>query len=274
MTTNNPSRFDQTRRGPTLGIAFLVAMTGALTQTGVRAQSGAGDAVLETRTAMQQLVETRRIIAREKRSWAEGKQALTDQIEVMRRGIASLREKIGETTANISVSDATVTELTERRDALEATSVRLAAVVADLEGRTSSLLGRLPEPIRKRVEPLSQRIPEDADSTKLTVGDRFSNVVGILGEINRFNREISVGSEVRTLADGSSALVAVLYVGVSCGYYVTAKGDVAGYGTSSAEGWVWNPLNDADAPAAIQRAIAIYKTEVSADFVRLPFVLR
>jgi len=111
--------------------------------------------------------------------------------------------------------------------------------------RTKRLLERLPDPVRERVKPLSQRFPEDPADTKLSLGERFQNVIGVLNEVNKFNGEVSVTSEVRALANGSSAEVTALYLGIGQAYYVNASGDAAGIGTASADGWVWTPADEA-----------------------------
>jgi hypothetical protein len=79
---------------------------------------------------------------------------------------------------------------------------------------------------------------------------------------------MTVASEVRSLPDGTSAVVTALYVGLGHAYYVGVEGRIAGVGTPSPDGWVWRPANDA-APA-IAEAIAILSNEKPAGFVRLP----
>jgi hypothetical protein len=118
------------------------------------------------------------------------------------------------------------------------------------------------------VKPLSQRLPDDANETKLSLAERFQNVVGILNEVDKFNREISVTSEVRTLADGSSVEVTSLYIGIGEAYYVSANGAIAGVGVASEQGWIWKPANEA-APQ-IADVIAVLKNEKVASFIQLP----
>jgi Protein of unknown function (DUF3450) len=90
----------------------------------------------------------------------------------------------------------------------------------------------------------------------------------MLNEINKFNREITMTSEVRTLPDGTSAQVTAIYLGIGQGYYVGADGTVAGVGTATADGWVWTTATAA-APR-IAEVIAILKNEQVAHFVELP----
>jgi hypothetical protein len=59
-----------------------------------------------------------------------------------------------------------------------------------------------------------------------------------LNEVNKFNREITVSSEVLTLSGGASAEVTALYVGIGKAYYVSRNGSAAGIGTASPDGWV------------------------------------
>jgi hypothetical protein len=126
----------------------------------------------------------------------------------------------------------------------------------------------MPDRVREHVVPLSQRLPDDPDNAKESLSQRFQNVVGILNELNKANREVIVASEVRTLADGTSAEVAALYVGVGQAYYATVNGTDAGTGTPGPDGWKWAPANDA--AAAITAAIAILRNEQVAGFERLP----
>ena len=94
------------------------------------------------------------------------------------------------------------------------------------------------------------------------------NIIGILNELNKFNHEITVTSEVRQLPDGSSVEVTAMYVGLGQAYYVNANGTIAGLGRPSANGWVWEPANEA--AGKIMDVINILKNEKVATFIPLP----
>jgi hypothetical protein len=226
------------------------------------------DSLRIARETLERWVETRRVISKERRDWAVGREMLNDRIELVQREIESLRGKIADAERSIAEADKSRQELVDESAALDETSAVLVEVIARLEERTRALLPRLPEPIRARVRPLSQQLPEDPQKTKQGLGDRFRNVVGILNEVNKFNREITVTSEVRALLDGTSAEVTALYVGIGQAYYVTADGKAAGIGSASSDGWTWTPANES--AADVTRAIEIYEAEQPADFVRLP----
>jgi len=247
---------------------FSLAVVATALAAAAAAQEREGDALESNRTALEKYVETRRIISSEKRKWAEGKQMLTDQIEVVKSQIEALRAKITEARNSLTEADEKKAALVDDNRELSEAAAALTGTVAALEARAEELLPRLPEPVRDRVRMLSQQLPENPDQTELSLGKRFQNVVGLLNEINKCNREITITSEVRTLADGTSAEVTALYVGIGQGYYVTAKGDAAGIGTATAAGWTWTPADDA--AERIAKTIAILKNEQPADFVRLP----
>lgn len=224
-----------------------------------------------TRTALEKWVETRRLISREKRDWEEGRQLVRDRLELVQREIDSLQARTAGAEENLAEADRRRMELFQENAELKEASASYAVTLEDLEQQTLSLLPRLPEPVIERVRNLSQRVPKDPAATKLSLSERYMNIVGILNEVDRFNREISLKSEVHELPDGSTAEVAVFYVGLGQAYYVTNNGEHAGVGSATAEAWVWTP-ND-DAAANIQKAINILKNEVTAEYVRLPIQL-
>ena len=94
------------------------------------------------------------------------------------------------------------------------------------------------------------------------------NVIGILNELNKFNYEITVTSEVQKLNSGESIEVTAMYLGLGQGYYVNANGTIAGVGSPSAEGWSWESADEA--AAEIKDAISILKNEKIASFIPLP----
>jgi hypothetical protein len=236
------------------------------------ADEAADDSVGNTRAALEKWVETRRIISKEKQDFELGLEMLNERIALIENEIGSLQEKIKETEGSISEADKKRVELVDGNEKFKTASASLVAIVMALEKRTTSLLAQLPKPIIDRVKPLSQRFPEDGKETKLSLGERFQNVVGVLNEINKFNREVTVTSEVLNLPDHSSVEVTALYVGIGQGYYANTNGDVAGTGRATQEGWVWTPANES--ASQITQAIAILKNEAMASFVELPIKIQ
>lgn len=260
----NLIRKDARRRtavAATLGIAACALSAVALSQDDEGPLDG-------TRAALEKWVETRRAIAAEKRDWALGRDLLQDRIRLVQQEIESLQGRTAQAGESVAEADRKRSELTEENDALSAASERFEATVKALEARTKALIPLLPEAARERVEPFSQKLPSDPESTSLSIGERYMFLIGTLNELNKFQREVHVGSGVRTLADGKTAEVSTLHFGLGQSYYVTTKGDAAGVGTRGEEAWEWQRA-DEDAEA-IAEAIAIHRSESRARFVRLP----
>ncbi len=224
------------------------------------------------RLAVEKWIETQATISREKRDFELSKETLNERIDLVKREIDSLRGKIDQVKENIAQTDKKRAEIFAENEKLKKASNSLSNILVALEERTKQLLKRLPDTIRERVKPLSQRLPDDAGQNKLSISERFQNVVGILNEIDKFNREISLTSEVQKLADGSSVEVTALYIGIGQGYYANAGGNIAGTATASDNGWVWKPANEA--AGQIADAIAILKNEKVACFVQLPVEIK
>ncbi len=254
-------------------VTALLGASVATAQAGAQGAEEQSERMGTTRTALEEYVDTQRIISKEKQDWALGKELLSDRIDAVQREIEQLRSRIDDAVKTIAESDKKRAELFEENEKLKTAASALEVILRSLEDRTRKLVARLPDPLRERIKPLSQKIPAaDDKDTKLSLGERFSFVVGLLNDVNKFNREITVTSEVRDLGNGTTAEVATLYVGIGQGYYVTTKGDAAGIGTATASGWVWSEANDS--ADKIAEAIAILKNEKPAAFVQLPLVLK
>lgn len=251
------------------GLALLLGGLLCLPAGLVGAQEAVGEKIDTARGAIEKWVETQRVISQEKRDLALAKEVLNERIELVELEIESLRGKIAEAEKSIAEADSKRAELVRENDRLRQASDALTSTLLPLEQRTQELLVHLPDPLRERIKPLSQRLPEDPENTKLSLSERFQNVVGILNEVNKSNLDITVKSEVRSLPDGTSAEVTAMYLGIGQAYYSDAKGEAAGLGFSSPEQeWQWTPVNAAS--DQVSRAIAIHKNEDVASFVPMP----
>jgi hypothetical protein len=257
-----------------IGRALIAAAIISLAVVTAPAQTGGGEGeVLDsTRSTVAKWVETQQIISKEKKDWQLGKEVLLQRISLIENEIASLEEKIAETRGGIDDADGKRHELASRNTQLKSASASLYDRIGPLEEKARQLLATLPEPLRKRVEPLSQRIPDDPSDTEVSLSERFQNVVGVLNEVNKFNRDVSVTNELRRLPDGSMAEVTVVYVGLGQAYYVTSGGDGAGVGHPTEQGWEWTAANHL-APE-IRQTVEILENVQPPAFVPLPVEIR
>jgi Protein of unknown function (DUF3450) len=221
----------------------------------------------DARASMAKWLETQQIISKERKSWQQEKDILAGRVEVVKQDIATLEERIKQTEAGVAEAEKKKQALVAQNDQLKATGERLAVVVTRLEGEVRSLFKRLPQPIAGRVQPLYQRIPADPTATKISIAERFQNVIGILNEANKANNEILVNYEVHTLSDGKPSEVKAIYVGLAQAYYVSEKGD-AGIGRPTDDGWKWEPSKAV--AADVLMALDILQGKHSPAFVPLP----
>ncbi|MBK8098717.1 MAG: DUF3450 family protein [Planctomycetes bacterium] len=246
-----------------------------LTVAGVAQETAA--AVDAAREALDRWVETRRLIAAEQRDHVLAKEVLQDRIAVVTREIETLRTSIADAQKSIGEAESKQTELAAERARVAASTDSLRLTVEPLESRLRLLLARVPDHLRERVKPLSQLIPAAVPAgqtapTPPALGERYRNVIGVLNELDKFQRDVSAISEVRVLGDGATAEVTALYVGLGQAFYVNATGNAAGSGSPGADRWEWSPANDA--AAEVLRAVKILKNEQPASFVHLPIRIR
>ncbi len=231
-------------------------------------QDGGSEPTLEeTRVTMGKWIETQQLIGRERHEWTQGKEILNGRIELIGKEVTGLQERVAQAQANVGESSKTLAGLAAEREQLQATASQLIAAVGSMEAQIKTIAPMIPEPVRLKLAPLFSRLPDDSATTKVSVAERFQNVLGILNEINKANSELSVVYEVRALPDGTNAEVQCLYVGLAQAYYISPRG-VAGIGRPTAEGWKWEAAPGA--ANAILTALEIIQGKQVPDFVPLP----
>ncbi len=225
----------------------------------------------ETRLTMDKWIETQQIITRERKDWQQGKEILVGRVDLIQQEVAALETKIEQAEAAVVEAEKKKAELAAETDELAARGAHLAEIVTRMEGELKRLLPSAPDPVRAKLSPLTQRIPEDPAATKVTIAERFQNVLGALSLLNNANNEISVVYEVHSLADGKPTEVQVVYIGLAQAYYVSASGE-AGIGRPAEGGWQWQPskaiAND------VLKALEILQNKHTPAFVPLPVTLQ
>lgn len=225
----------------------------------------------ETRLKMGKWIETQQILSKERNDWNQGKEILASRVDLLQREVAALQEKIKTAETSVAETNAKRDELLAQSDRLKAVASELSSFVARMEGDVRKLFVQLPEPLRARLQPLYQRIPDDAAAGRVALAERFQNVIGIVNEVNKANNELEVAYEVRNLANGKPAEVRVMYLGLAQAYYVSASGE-AGIGRPGPDGWTWEPSTAVSAD--VLRALEIQQGKHTPAFVGLPARIR
>ena len=225
----------------------------------------------ETRLTLSKWIETQQIISKERNDWQQGKEILQSRIELVGKEVGVLNEKITQSQAAVVESNTKRDQLIAENDLLKSSTAQLANAVTVMEEQVRKLSKLMPEPVAARLLPLLQRIPADPTNTRVSTAERFQNVLGILTELNKVNSELAVTYEIKTLADGSSSEVQVLYIGLAQAYYISPRGE-GGIGRPTEDGWKWEP-----APAtsnSILKALEIIQGKETPTFVPLPMKIQ
>jgi len=257
----------------------LAAVLCLASQGALRAESPAAPAPAtataptldSARGTLDKWVETQQILSREKKDWVQAKELLTSRIQLVKDEIAQLRLQVDETHKSEQDFQKSRSESASERDAAKSTSGELAAEAAVLEGKVRSLYKAMPESMREKIQPLYDRMPTDPETTKVTVAERYQNVLGILNEMNRLNGEITVASEIRSLSDGKPSEVKTIYLGLGQAWYLSARGE-AGVGRPGPDGWTWRPAPEV-APE-VAHVLEILQNKSSPKFIQLPVTIQ
>jgi predicted RNase H-like nuclease (RuvC/YqgF family) len=249
-----------------LGLTLLAA--GAV----VRAEeSGSTRSVDAARSTLEKWVETQTIISREKKDWQQGKEILVSRIEAVKKEIAQIEERLKQARADKGEADKVGAGLAAQRQAISDVTDALSVHIGDLEAKVRVLYRTLPESLKEKLRALYQRMPEDPAHARVTLAERFQNVLGILNEMNRLNSEVTVATEIRPLSDGKPSEVRTIYVGLGQAYFVSARGE-AGVGRPSTDGWTWK--KDDAISRDVNLVLEILQSKSSPQFVPLPVDIR
>src|SRR5688572_1505135 len=252
-------------------MAAAVLMAAAI--AAAHAASPEGSSNLEsTRAALTKWVETQEIIAHEKKDWQQGKELLTSRIEVVGKEIEMVEAQLATARGERGEADQAHSAVRSELRAIQDTTGRLNGHLVELESRARHLFESLAAVRTEKIKPLYDRMPADAAAAaRVTMAERFQNVLGILGEINRLNTEITVATEIRPLSDGKPSQVKTIYLGLGQAYYVSAGGET-GVGRPSEKGWVWEPTPGL--ATQINDVLEVIQNKASPHFVPLPVILK
>jgi len=223
----------------------------------------------ETRNVLGELVETRQIISQERSDWRTEQAILSDTVSLLTNELERLEQQIADLEESATVADEEREQLTAQRDALNAGSEAVIKNIGSLETQLREIAAQLPAPLADKIQPLTRRLPDDPENTKLSLGERVQNVVGILSQSGKFNSTMTLTSETQELDNEKLVQVSTLYWGNAIAYFVDDSGEYAGYGTPGDDGWEWTQLDEAG--AAIRELLAVYDgSSDTIKFVEVP----
>ena len=222
-------------------------------------------------TSLEKWVETKKLISQETQNSKEQLALLEDRISLMQDRVASVRKDIEETQKNIEAANVKSDSLDAENETFKNSLYILETRILRLEENTLILLKGSPEPIQKKVESLSQQIPENPAQSQLPLSIRYQNLIGVLNALNNFNNEITVTTEVRDLQDSQSVEVKVMYLGLGQAYFSNKDGTIGGVGYPTRDGWEW--VRQDEIASTVSASIAQHLDEKPADYEALPVTI-
>ncbi|MGH0031989.1 MAG: DUF3450 family protein [Myxococcota bacterium] len=225
------------------------------------------------RAKIEKWVETRQILSEEKSEWEVERETLEATRDLLATEKRALEAEIAELEETATSADEERRDLLLDRGGYQRSAALLEQRMQAMEGEVRALVPRLPEPLQKKLEPLLVQIPDDPETTRLALGQRLMNVLGVLAQAEKFDDTATFVAETREVADGRKMQVRTLYWGLGQAVYVDAQGGSAGTGRPGAAGWEFADVDDLADPA--KRLLDIYEGNVDTiDFVELPVEIR
>jgi len=222
----------------------------------------------QTRSTLEQWVQTRQAISRTRSDWQADKESLEQTVLLYERELKSLEEQMGKVSTNNTQVAKEMTEAMALQKLSNEALDEARQFSAGLEATVRKLAPQLPAPLQDILKPLLARLPADPANTRMLAAERLQVLVGILNELDKFNSAVSLFNEKRRNPKGDELAVQSLYVGLGAGYFVNESGDFAGTGAPGANGWEWTAKPEI-APA-VEEAVRIYRNERAARFLALP----
>ena len=222
----------------------------------------------EARKLIDEWVETRQIISKERSEWQIEKELLGKTQALLDSEVRRLDSELADLKASESATDAERSGLTKDKEALKSAAAVVGDSIGSLETQLKEIIPSLPAPLIEKIKPLIRRLPDDPSDTDLSLGQRVQNIVGILSQTDKFNSTITLTSEAREFDSGKVVQVTTLYMGLASAYYVDDSGVNAGIGTPTANGWNWTAMNDHG--GKIKQLVEIYEGTGEIQFVDIP----
>lgn len=225
----------------------------------------------ETQTLIEQWVNTRELISKERNQWRTEKRLLENRIELFEEELEVLEESIARFEEEASAADQERAELQQEAEQVEGAVSDVRTAIIAYESKIKNLAPYFPPTLREKTDILLGRMPNDPQRTSMTLGQRMAIVAGILNEVDKFNNEIRVVPEIISVGEGSENQIQVqtLYLGLSMAFYVDENQRYAGVKTPAAG--EWDTTSRDELAPQISRIIGMYNQNIRpAEWVEVP----
>jgi septal ring factor EnvC (AmiA/AmiB activator) len=228
----------------------------------------AANPLAETRSQLREWVETRQITSKEKAAWRTEEAILNDTQNLLTNELGRVSKALEELQNTATAADEDRSKLNAEKEQLSEAAEVVMSQIGALETELKAIIPTLPTPLVNKIKPLIRRLPDNPQDTKLSLGERVQNIVGILSQADKFNTTITQTSESREIENGKTVEVRTLYWGLGQAYYVDASAQYAGIGYPTPTGWEWPRFDEAG--TEIKRLLDVYEGGEAIQFVDVP----
>lgn len=236
----------------------------------VLAQAGP-DPLSASRDALTKWIETQRIISLEQANAKTAKLALEGRVSLVQAELDEFNGKVAKSSEDIEAEAKRKANLEKELESANAAPKVLADGIEFLESKILALKQVLPGPVLEKTKALYTRVPEDPKTTKVSLAERYQNVLGILNEADKANNDLMLTIEVREIEGAKPTECETLYVGLAQAYFVNADRDFAGFGRPVNGKWEWTRRDDL--AGSIAHVFNIMANKGKPKFVHLPVLL-
>ncbi len=155
------------------------------------------------RDIYKEYIEVRKLIGEEANNWETQKVALGDMISVLKTEITQIEEAMSELKKSSTTADQKRAELAAKLEAGRATSTAFDPQLAKYEASVKALSARMPDMLKRELQPLLVRLPDDPSATRLSYSQRMQTLIGIMAQTDKFNSDLKYISEVKTVGTES-----------------------------------------------------------------------
>jgi hypothetical protein len=225
-----------------------------------------------TRTYLEKWVELRTLISQEENEWRADKETITSSIDLIKREMDGLEKRIEEAEKNTSFAVQQRQNITLENEELKGAASAVRDQLTALEAQVLQLVQFFPRNLRTQVELLEQRVPRPGAPLRASSGERLQNIVGILSQVEKFDRTVTLDSDSHTLPNGDTARVDTVYLGLAVAFFVDGKGTYAGVLTPAQGEWKSTPRPEL--AKQIRMIVDVYRKDELAEFVAVPIEIK
>ena len=231
----------------------------------------------ELRTSVREWVETMRKIQEEENNWTKDNDVLKAYKEGLEKEIEDLKEEIERARTRRDGGDKqSLEKLTERNLYAEAQE-ELARQLRVLEEGLAAKLPLFPAPLREQakvslaIETLQIGLQLPPEKQSQDVSQRLYNATELLAEVEKFQQQVHVHTELRKDSEGREFKMQMVYFGLAMAYGVNEDASFALTGRPEADGWKFQERKEL--AAGIQELVKAATDEKNASFNKLPLVI-